>query len=123
MATIEEFAAKCFEARDVVHREHWRVTGTGSFAAHSALGDLYEAIPGHIDHIVEVCQGQFGPLGPFGVRVMAPTPDIIKYLREFAAYVTESRAAVAQGSTAVENLIDELLADVFSALYKLTRLK
>jgi DNA-binding ferritin-like protein len=37
-----------------IHQLHLKVSGPGSYAAHKALGDLYEGLPGLIDSGYEV---------------------------------------------------------------------
>ncbi|HNB43180.1 MAG TPA: DUF5856 family protein [Burkholderiaceae bacterium] len=117
-ATIEELAARVFVARDAAHRAHWK---TGSYAAHMALGDLYEALPDSIDEIVEVYQGEFGLIGEFEVHAGA-VANVTTFLQAEADWIAEGRDEIARGSTAVQNLIDGLLADYRRAIYKLTQL-
>ena len=117
-ATIEEFASRVFAARDAAHRAHWK---TASFSAHMALGELYEALPGLIDEIVEVYQGRFGLIGDFGVT-SEPVPNVVAYLEAEVEWIEQSRDDVAAGSTAVQNLIDGLIAAYRRALYKLNEL-
>ena len=41
-----ELFSKLFNARDVIHLAHLK---TPSYAAHKALNDLYDALPGHAE--------------------------------------------------------------------------
>lgn len=115
MATIEELAARVFAARDAAHRAHW---ATGSFSAHMALGAFYDAVIDSIDAVVETYQGEFGLIGPFTVEA-GDQPVMSAYLASEADWIAANRGAIAQGSTAIENLIDALIADYRTAVYKL----
>lgn len=117
-ATIEELAARVFVARDAAHRAHWK---TGSYSAHQALGDFYEALPRAIDEIVEVYQGEFGLIGHFDVSAGA-VANITTFLQAEADWIAASRDEIARGSTPVQNLIDGLLAAYRRATYKLAYL-
>lgn len=116
--TMESLAARVFADRDAVHRAHW---ATGSYAAHIALGELYEALPDAIDEIVEVYQGTFGLIGPFSVEC-EQVDAIVPYLTESVQWIEANRDKVARGATAVQNLIDALIGEYRRALYKLVNL-
>lgn len=115
MALIEELAARVFAARDAAHRAHWK---TGSFSAHMALGSFYEDVIKSIDEIVEVRQGEKGLIGPFSVS-SEPVSNMTAYLTEEADWIAANRDAIADGSSAVANLIDGLLAVYRRTVYKL----
>lgn len=117
---IEQLITRTFQARDIAHRAHWK---TKSFAQHMALGDFYDAVIDKIDDIVETYQGQFGLVGSFGVKVEAMgQSDITAFLTTEAEWIEKNRDAIAQGSTAIENLIDNLLETYNRTLYKLVNL-
>jgi DNA-binding ferritin-like protein len=40
-----------------IHQLHLKISGPGSYAAHKALGNLYEGLPGLIDSVAEQYQG------------------------------------------------------------------
>ena len=115
---IDELAARVFCARDAAHRAHWR---TGSYAAHVALGEFYAAVVAAIDEIVETYQGQFGLVDAFEVHCDA-VASMPAYLTQEADWIAANRDAIAQGSAAVANLIDGLVAHYRTAVYKLTYL-
>lgn len=116
--SIEALAARVFADRDAAHRAHW---ATASYAAHMALGDLYEALPGAVDEIVEVYQGAFGLIGQFSVEA-EPVDAIVPYLQASVTWIEAGRDKIARGSTAVQNLIDGLIGEYRRALYKLVNL-
>jgi len=60
MGPCIETAAMIAHAQSLVtsiHQLHLKVTGPGSFAAHEALGEFYENMPGLIDSVSEQYQG------------------------------------------------------------------
>lgn len=118
MATIEELAARVFASRDNAHRAHWK---TGSYSAHMALGSFYDDVIEAADAAVECYQGKFGLIGPFAVS-SEPVGNINVSLESDAAWIEENADAIANGSTAVRNLIDGLIEVYRSTLYKLNNL-
>lgn len=117
--TIESLAARVFAARDIAHRAHW---ATGSYSAHMALNAFYDDVVDSIDEIVEVYQGIFGLIGPFDVETDEAGADVVAYLQAETEWIEASREAIANGSRAIENLIDGLTAVYRRALYKLQQL-
>jgi hypothetical protein len=116
---ITDLVSRVFAARDAAHREHWR---TKSYAQHVALGEFYEAVIEDIDEIVEVFQGQFGPIGDFSVQTKK-VPDIAEYLRDEVDWIQSVRDVIANEDPAVMNMIDELCALYLRTLYKLENLQ
>lgn len=117
---IEQLITRTFQARDIAHRAHWK---TKSFAEHMALGEFYDAVIDKIDDIVETYQGQYGLVGTFGVKVEAMgQSDITAFLTAEAEWIEANRDEIAKGSTAIENLLDNLLETYNRTLYKLVNL-
>jgi hypothetical protein len=117
---IEQLAARVFQARDMAHREHWR---TKSYAVHMALGSFYDDVVGAIVSIIECYQGEFGLIPAFGFTMPAAFKgDIIPYLKKEVEWIIDNREDVAKGSTAVQNLIDTLLEEYHTTIYKLENL-
>lgn len=118
---IEQLITRTFQARDIAHRAHWK---TRSFAEHMALGEFYDQVIDKIDDIVETYQGEFGLVGAFGVKVEAMgNTDIVKFLQGESDWIMENRGSIADGSTAIENLLDNLLETYGRTIYKLVNLK
>ena len=119
---IEQLISRVFYARNVAHFEHWRATGTGSFAKHQALGSFYDDVIDAIDALVEAYQGAFELIG----NIPAPSPpkgDVLALLEADAAWIEENHESVCNGNRAVANLIDTLTAVYLSTIYKLRNLK
>lgn len=119
---IEQLISRVFYARNVAHFEHWRATGTGSFAKHQALGTFYEEVIEAIDDLVEAYQGAFELIG----NIPAPentTGGVLKLLEADAAWIEENHEAVCGGNRAVANLLDTVTGTYLSTIYKLRNLK
>lgn len=133
-----ELVARCFAARTAAHFAHLI---TGSYAQHMALGDFYDAVASGADEFVECYQGVFGKLTSFP-DIRPSQGDIIAALSDLRTWIAanreeccekydedaESEASEASESEASEvtelaNLIDNILAVVDRALYKLRFLK
>ena len=119
---IEQLIARVFYARNVAHFEHWRATGTGSYAKHQALGSFYEEVIEAIDDLVEAYQGAFNLIGSIPAPE-TPNGDVLKLLEGDAAWIEENHEDICQGNRAVANLIDSLTGVYLSAIYKLRNLR
>ena len=119
---IEQLIARVFYARNLAHFEHWRATGTGSYAKHQALGSFYEEVIEAIDDLVEAYQGAFDLIGNIPAPEVAKG-DVLKTLEADAAWIEENHEDICQGNRAVANLIDSLTGVYLSTIYKLRNLK
>jgi len=119
---IEQLISRVFYARNVAHFQHWRATGTGSYAKHKALGKFYNEIIEAIDGLIEAYQGAFELVG----NIPAPTDtnsDILKLLEGDAAWIEEHHEDICKGNRAVANLVDTVTGVYLSTIYKLRNLK
>lgn len=119
---IEQLISRVFYARNLAHFEHWRATGTGSFAKHMALGSFYDGIIDAIDALVEAYQGAFELVGAIPAPKDTPT-DCLKAFEADAAWIEENHENICQGHRAVANLLDSVTDTYLSAIYKLRNLK
>jgi len=103
-----------------VHQLHLKVTGVGSYAAHKALGDFYEAIQGHADSVAEQYQGARESL------IDIPSPPHVKldtvesavsFLRELSTKVTDLQKIMPFSE--IVNQLDEVKSLIDSTKYKL----
>lgn len=117
---IEELVGRVFAMRNVAHREHWK---TRSYAAHMALGALYEGLPDLIDGIVESYQGQHDLIELDGKFVTPAVEDCCEFLKDQAKWIAEHREDFCDDSTDIENQVDSLLKLLHSTIYKLEFLK
>ena len=123
MEMIGRLVGTMFLAREYAHRAHLRVTGPGSFAAHSALGEFYEAIIDNADSITEAYQGRHGII-EIPYLPMPKQEDYVAVLETLLDDIEKLRYdAVDKKDTAIQNLIDTAVETFLSALYKLKNLR
>jgi DNA-binding ferritin-like protein len=106
------------------HKLHLKVTGTGSFAAHKALNELYDALPGHADDLAEGYQGASEKLLAYAdasPRSLGTVADAIDYLNEMKQMVSSLQAKMPY--TEIVNDLDTIKSTLNSAKYKLIFLK
>lgn len=119
-AAINQMIGKIFTTRNLVHFAHW---ATDSYAAHEALGELYDEIVDQVDEIVEVYQGKFGLLSGLSCPAADMPLDVFNHIVEEQGWISANKRNIANGSEAVENLVDELDAAYLKIIYKLKNLK
>lgn len=121
LITIGSLISKLFESRTQAHIYHLQ---TKSFAAHKALDEYYSSIVDLADSIVEVYQGEFGIVKGYTPGILKEDDNPIAYLKDILKFVENSRyKAVSKECTDIQNIIDEVIALLKSAIYKLTFLK
>ena len=114
-----ELVARCFAARTAAHFAHFV---TRSYAEHVALNEFYDALLEATDTFAECHMGVEGPFKSFPV-VAVPTGPALTWMQELHDWLTKNRTACADGSTELANLIDEILAVIDKAFYKIKFLK
>jgi len=106
------------------HKLHLKVTGAGSYAAHKALNDLYDALPGHADDLAEGYQGAASKLLSYkdaAPRALDTVADAIDYLNEMTSMVNGLQGKMPYSE--IVNDLDTIKSTINSARYKLTFLK
>lgn len=106
------------------HQLHLKITGIGSYAAHTALGGFYDGIPGLIDSVVEQLQGAEEKLlvYPESPNITIKTiEDALADLRSIYDHVSTVQAITPYSE--VVNILDEIKSLVSSTKYKLLFLK
>ncbi len=106
------------------HKLHLKVSGAGSYAAHKALNDLYDALPGHADDLAEGYQGASSKLLSYSEsspRKLDTVADAISYLNDMTAMVNGLQAKMPYSE--IVNDLDTIKSTINSARYKLTFLK
>jgi DNA-binding ferritin-like protein len=96
----------------------------GSYSAHKALNEVYDAFPGHADDLAEGFQGAAEKLLEYqdvAPRVLNSVQEGLAYLRELKQMV-EGLQAIMPYSEIVNDL-DLVKSSVNSAKYKLLFLK
>ena len=121
---VSACATELMNARTSIHKLHLKVTGEGSFAAHTALNDLYDALPGHADTLVEGYQGaaekiiSYNEVAP---RTLDTVADGVSYLRDIYAMVNKLQGMLPYSE--IVNNLDLVKDSINSAKYKLLFLK
>lgn len=119
-----EFVGLLFLARDLAHKAHLKAKGEGSFAKHMALGEFYEGITELADKFAEQHQGRYGELLDIPLLDNEYEGDIQPVLREMMEYIDECRdEMVPRKMSSLQNVIDEIVGQYESTLYKLKFLK
>lgn len=114
-----ELVSRCFAARTAAHFAHLL---TKSYSQHMALGDFYDDIAEGADKFIECRMGCEGHVGNFPA-VTTYGSDPMDWLPELHTWISENRAECADGNTELQNLVDEILAVIDRAFYKLKFLK
>jgi DNA-binding ferritin-like protein len=126
--SVDTMTAACvselMNAATSFHKLHLKVTGPGSYAAHKALNDLYDALPGHADDLAEGYQGAAEKLLTYSEsvpRTLNSVDDALAYLREMTSMVNGLQAKMPYSE--LVNDLDTVKSTLNSAKYKLKFLK
>lgn len=106
------------------HKLHLKVTGTGSFAAHKALNELYDALPGHADDLAESYQGAAEKLLSYSdvaPKALGTVSDAVDYLNKMKDMVSGLQDKMPYSE--IVNDLDTVKSTLNSAKYKLLFLK
>jgi DNA-binding ferritin-like protein len=119
-ASIGQFIAVLFLARDLAHRAHLRTTGPGSFARHEALGDFYPAVVDFADTLAEAYQGCELTLIDIPLLDNEFPGEIKESLQAQRKWIKANRyKAVEKDETQMQNIIDEIVALYDRTIFKL----
>lgn len=117
-------ASELMNARTSIHKLHLKVTGEGSFAAHKALNELYDALPDHADTLVEGYQGVAEKILTYtetAPRTLDTTADAVGYLRDLYGVINKLQAMLPYSE--IVNNLDLVKDSINSTKYKLLFLK
>lgn len=101
---------------------HWQIE-VGD--AHKALGDFYDGFSDSLDGLVEVIMGKYGRISVKSTGSPAPLKDLAdldptelveKYVRIYTTY----RENTFKDDPEIQNIIDEVIADIHKLKYLLT---
>ena len=126
--SVDTMTAACvselMNAATSIHKLHLKITGTGSYAAHKALNELYDALPGHADDLAEGYQGAAEKLLSYSEvapRNLDSVADALDYIREMTDMVTKLQAKMPYSE--IVNDLDTVKSTLNSSKYKLLFLK
>jgi len=118
-SNMKALISRVFATRNALHFFHWK---TKSFAAHMAVGDLYDAIVDKVDDIVEIFQGKYGLLEGVSCPAATAMDDPIAHVRSEAEWFCDNKQRISGGNAAVNNLLDDLEGCYLKTIYKLENL-
>lgn len=121
---VSSCASELMNARTSFHKLHLKVTGTGSYAAHKALNELYDALPDYADTLVEGYQGAAEKLLTYtevNPRTLDTVADGVSYLRDIYAMVNKLQGMLPYSE--IVNNLDLVKDTINSTKYKLLFLK
>ena len=115
-SSAEEFVAVLFLSRDVAHKAH---LNTESYAQHKALGEFYDNIIELADKFAEAWMGRKGERIGDIPDMKSPKTDIVKTIKAHMEVIEEMRDFIGD-DTPLQNIVDEIIGQYLSTLYKLT---
>lgn len=121
---VSACVSELMNAATSIHKLHLKVTGTGSYAAHKALNELYDALPDHADTLAEAFQGASEKLLDYkdvAPRQLGSVADAVSYLREMHEMVSGLQAKMPYSE--IVNDLDAIKSTINSGKYKLIFLK
>ena len=111
-----DFVGMLFLARDVAHRVH---LSTRSYAKHMALDEFYHGIIELADKFAEAYQGQYGLLS-IPLMSSKKSVDIVTFLNDQKEEIESCRYEICdKKDSPLQNIIDEVIGQYLSTLYKL----
>ena len=114
---MAELIGMFFLARDVTHSVH---LNTRSYAKHKALKKFYEGIIPLADALAEAYQGRHGLIGPIAIQGAKKATNVTEFLQAQLTEIEAARyVALSKSDTAIQNIIDEIVALYLSTVYKL----
>jgi len=115
-----ELVMRCFHARTTAHVLHLRAL---SYAQHVALNEFYDEIVPLTDSFAEKYQGKYGLITAFPAKY-TPEQNGIALMDSLADWINQNRYDVCpKTETYLQNIIDEIVEQVYETKYKLTFLK
>ena len=121
---VSSCVSELMNAATSFHKLHLKVTGEGSYAAHKALNELYDALPGHADVLAEGYQGAAEKLlayNSLSCRTLDDVSDALNYIRDMCGMICKLQAMLPYSE--IVNNLDLVKDSMNSAKYKLLFLK
>lgn len=119
---VSELASVLVFGAATAHVHHWNTLGPGSFAAHDAMGDFYEQLPGLTDSVIEAClQDESKIILDEKALFLGETPlALVQYVYDQVAELRKN-PAFPQASE-IQNAVDEIQMLCRHTINKLVRL-
>ena len=119
-ADIQQFIGLLFASRDYTHKAH---LATDSYAQHKALNEFYDGIVELADDLAETWMGRNLQLIGDAEPLKVPKGEPLAIIKRLLDVVEDTRDFVPKEDTAINNIIDEIVALYLSTIYKLKFLK
>ena len=113
-----QFVAVLLHSATATHFLHLQ---SRNYAEHVALGEYYNAIVELADKYAEAYQGCYNIISGYPAD-FALAKDAVQYLRKIKAFVDAIREDLPK-DTALQNIVDEVVGQLASTLYKLRFLR
>ena len=114
----QEFLSSLFEIEVNMHIAHLQTT---SYSEHKALDEVYKDIVELRDRFIESYQGKYGVVKGYRSFQIKEGIDPINYLKGFCSLYEEYRLTLSEGY--LQQITDDILELLYSAIYKLKTLK
>jgi len=120
---VSEFASMLVLGAASAHVQHWNTLGTGSFAAHEAMGTFYTELPELTDSVIEAIVQDESKIFLDGKALfVGENPlDLVQYIQGQVKSM-RSQPGFPQDSE-VQNLVDSIAELCRHTIFKLKRLK
>lgn len=117
-------AQDMMNAATSLHKLHLKITGIGSYAGHKALNEIYDALPGHADDLVEGFQGAAEKI--LDLPNTAPSEinsvdEALDFLRKMTDKINSLQSIMPYSE--IVNDLDNVKSTINSTKYKLIFLK
>ena len=116
-ADAAQFVGVLFLSRDYAHKAHFNTT---SYAEHKALNGFYDEIVALADSFAEAWMGRNGKKIGDIPTLQSPSGEAKTVLKRHLEVIEDTRDFVPKDDTALNNIIDEIVALYLSTLYMLT---
>lgn len=123
-SSVSVCVSELMNAATSFHKLHLKVTGEGSFAAHKALNEIYDALPGHADDLAEGFQGASESLLSYtdsAPRSLNSVEEAVAYLNDLCGMITDLQGVMPYSE--IVNDLDTVKSSINSTKYKLLFLK
>ncbi len=118
-----KFFSKLLESREMAQVYHWTVKGDqGSYSEHVALDIYYKEIIELIDTLIETYSGQYDIVEGYDIidTKDTKTKDKITYFNEVCQFIKDNRYEfLSKEDTHLQNIIDNVIANIYQLLFKL----
>lgn len=119
---VGRLVSEMMNASTITHKLHLKVSGSGSYAQHKALGEFYDGIKGLADDLAEQYQGHKLILleldeAPMDDVVLQSIDDCMQYMDSL--YMMVSKTQEMMTCSSIINEMDTIKALINSTKYKL----